>query len=296
MTVAPPAGWTDPNTADNSATDTDTLAPQANLAITKTDGQATTTPGAGIVYTIVASNAGPSAVTGATVADTLPAGTTGASWTCSGAGGGTCAASGSGDVSQPVNLLVGGSVTFTLTAYVSPTASGTYSNTATVTAPGGVTETAPGNNSATDTDTVFPPNNTPGSAKPVLVGSTSNDVIGAAPSDENWFRFGVQGGRSFCVEVDNGKGDTSIRDTILSVYRADGTTIIGDDDDITGEPGGVLLSRVCYVAPASEDNVARVTAGAGGTPGGIGCAWWRPRCSARGSGRCSPAVDSRRSS
>ena len=73
VSVAPPAGWTEPNTADNSATDTDTLTPQANLAITKTDGQATTTPGAGIVYTIVASIR-PLAVTGATVADTLPAG------------------------------------------------------------------------------------------------------------------------------------------------------------------------------------------------------------------------------
>ena len=36
--VAPPAGVTDPDPANNSATDTDTLTPQADLTITKTDG------------------------------------------------------------------------------------------------------------------------------------------------------------------------------------------------------------------------------------------------------------------
>src|SRR5947208_2644717 len=36
-TVGPPAGVTDPNTGNNSATDTDTLTPQADLSITKGD-------------------------------------------------------------------------------------------------------------------------------------------------------------------------------------------------------------------------------------------------------------------
>jgi hypothetical protein len=162
-----------------------------------------------------------------------------------------------------------GSVTFRLSANVSPTASGTYSNTATVAAPGGVTDPAAGNNSATDTDTVFPPNNTAGTAKPVLIGSTSSDVIGAVPSDQNWFRFGARAGRSFCVEVDNGKSDTSDRDPILDVYRADGTTLIGSNDDIAGEPDAGRLSRFCYIASATEDNLAKVTGGPNGSWGGI---------------------------
>jgi len=153
-TVTAPGGVTDPTPGNNSATDTDTLTPQADLSITKTDGQANAVPGSPITYTIVASNAGPSTATGATVADTVPAAVTGATWTCVGAGGGTCAASGSGSINDTVNLPVGGTATYTLTGTINPSAIGTLSNTATVTAPGGVTDTNPTNNSATDTDTL----------------------------------------------------------------------------------------------------------------------------------------------
>ncbi len=152
-TVAAPGGVTDPTPGNNSATDSDTLAPQADLAITKTDGVTTATPTGTITYTITASNAGPSNAPGATVADTLPASLT-ATWTAVGAGGGTATASGSGNINDTVNLPAGGSVTYTVTATLASTASGTLSNTATVTAPGGVTDPTPGNNSATDTDTV----------------------------------------------------------------------------------------------------------------------------------------------
>ena len=37
--VAPPAGVTDPNPGNNNASDTDTLTPQADLSVTKTDGK-----------------------------------------------------------------------------------------------------------------------------------------------------------------------------------------------------------------------------------------------------------------
>src|SRR6185369_5546900 len=108
--------------------------------------------GGSVTYAIMASNAGPSDATAATVADTFPAVLT-ATWTCVGAGGGTCTASGSGDIDDTVNLPAGGSVTYTVSATISPAASGALSNTATVTAPAGVTDPTPGNNSATDTDT-----------------------------------------------------------------------------------------------------------------------------------------------
>ncbi len=143
----------DPNAANNSATDTDTLTPQANLGITKTDGVTTATPGGSVTYTITASNAGPSNATGATVADTFPASLT-CTWTCVGAGGGTCTASGSGNINGTVNLPSGGSVTYTASCNISAAATGTLSNTATVTAPAGVTDPTPGNNSATDSDTL----------------------------------------------------------------------------------------------------------------------------------------------
>ncbi|MGH9819591.1 MAG: FG-GAP-like repeat-containing protein, partial [Pyrinomonadaceae bacterium] len=151
-TVTAPAGTTDPTPGNNSATDVDTVTPQADLAITKTDGVTTANAGTSVVYTITASNTGPSNVTGATVADTFPATLT-ATWTCAGAGGGTCTAAGAGNINDStVNLPAGGSVTYTAAAQISIGATGTLSNTATVTS--GVTDPTPGNNSATDTDTI----------------------------------------------------------------------------------------------------------------------------------------------
>ncbi|ANB19547.1 proprotein convertase P-domain-containing protein [Dokdonella koreensis] len=150
-TIAVPAGVNDPTPGNNSATDTDTLAATADLAITKTDGVTSATPGDSTTYTIVASNAGPSAVTGATVTDTFAASLT-CTWTCAGSGGGTCAPSGSGNIASPVTLPVGASATYTATCAISATASGTLVNTATIAAPAGVTDPTPGNNSATDTD------------------------------------------------------------------------------------------------------------------------------------------------
>ncbi|MBP8297061.1 MAG: DUF11 domain-containing protein, partial [Burkholderiales bacterium] len=152
-TVATPPGVTDPDPANNSATDIDTLTPQADLSITKTDGVTAVLPGGSVTYTIVASNAGLSNATGATVTDTFPA-SLAATWTCVGTLGGTCTAAGAGNISDTVNLPAGGSVTYTVSATVSPSATGTLSNTATVTAPPGVTDSNQANNSATDTDTV----------------------------------------------------------------------------------------------------------------------------------------------
>ena len=150
--INPPGGVTDPNLANNSATDTDTLGAQADLAITKTDGVTTAVPGGSTTYTITASNAGPSG-TAATVADTFPASLT-CTWTCVGAGGGLCAAAGSGNINDPVTLPAGSSVTYTASCTISPAATGTLSNTATVT--GAATDPVAGNNSATDTDTLTP--------------------------------------------------------------------------------------------------------------------------------------------
>jgi uncharacterized repeat protein (TIGR01451 family) len=159
-TAAPPPGVSDPNPANNAATDTDTLSLQADLAITKTDGVTTATPGGSVTYTITASNAGPSNASGATVADTFPAALT-CTWTCVGSGGGTCTAAGTGNISDPVNLLAGGNVTYTASCAISPSATGSLSNTATISAPAGVTDPSPANNSATDVDTLSAP---PGSA------------------------------------------------------------------------------------------------------------------------------------
>ena len=144
----------DSNPANNSASDTDTLTPQAELAITKTDGVASVNAGGSATYTIVATNSGPSAVVGATVADTAPAALTFSAWACVASVGSSCPASGSGNISASVNLLSGGTATFTVDATVAGNATGSIVNTATVATPAGVTDPNLANNTATDTDTV----------------------------------------------------------------------------------------------------------------------------------------------
>ncbi|HVP69056.1 MAG TPA: hypothetical protein VMT17_17535 [Anaeromyxobacteraceae bacterium] len=132
----------------------------ADLAITKTDGLAAVAWGQPITYSIVVTNNGPSAVTGAVVTDALPAQVAAASatWTCSGTAGGTCgAASGTGSLATSASLPVGGSVTYLVaTNVIAGSGSGTVNNVATVSPPAGVTDPDPTNNSAADLDSIGP--------------------------------------------------------------------------------------------------------------------------------------------
>ena len=147
----------DPQTNNNTTTDPTTVVKIADLGIAKSDGRTNATPGSSLTYTITITNAGPSPAIGAIVSDTLPVVLTGANWTCSGAGGASCAAAtGSGNISTTVDVPVGSTATFVLTATVSATATGTLANTATVAPPSDVTDPVPGNNSSTDTDTLTP--------------------------------------------------------------------------------------------------------------------------------------------
>jgi uncharacterized repeat protein (TIGR01451 family) len=156
-TVSAPGGATDPSLANNTATDSDTVTPQADLAISKTDGVASVTAGTSTTYTIVVTNNGPSNVDGATVADTLPAAITSDTYTVVASGGATgFTASGSGGIGDTVNMPAGSTITYTLLAQIGSSATGSLVNTATVSAPGGVTDANSANNSATDTDTITP--------------------------------------------------------------------------------------------------------------------------------------------
>lgn len=128
---------------------------EVDLAISKDDGSATYTPGLNNTYTIVVSNSGPDAVTGARIQDPLPAGISSASWSCGNAtGGGVCGATnGSDGIDSTANLPAGGSVTYTFSLAVPSSYTGNLTNTATVTAPTGVTDTNLANNDDSDTDT-----------------------------------------------------------------------------------------------------------------------------------------------
>ncbi len=143
----------DPNMADNTATDSNTLTPTSDLAISKTDGAASSVPGTTVTYTIVATNNGPSDSAG-TVTDNFPAALSNCNWTCSASAGSTCTAAGAGNIADAVTLLSGGTATYTATCDIDPAATGTLDNTATVTSAN--TDPNNANNSATDSNTLDP--------------------------------------------------------------------------------------------------------------------------------------------
>ena len=153
-TVTPPTGVTDPTPGNNTATDTDTQSSSADLQVTKTDGTGTYTPGTTTTYTVVVTNAGPSNITGATVSDAIPAGTT---WThtATATGGATGFTTGpvATAINEVVNMPLGSTITYTVVLTIPSGFTGALVNTATVTAPAGVTDPVPGNNTVTDTDT-----------------------------------------------------------------------------------------------------------------------------------------------
>jgi uncharacterized repeat protein (TIGR01451 family) len=157
-TVEPPAGVVDPNLTNNTATHTDLLTPEADLQITKTDGKTSVVAGRSDTYTVVVTNAGPSAVSGASIVDTFPSIFSNVTYTATATGGASgFATSGSGNLDQTnVTMPVSSTITYTLTGLISASATGLLTNTATVAVPPGVIDPNPGNNIAVHTDTITP--------------------------------------------------------------------------------------------------------------------------------------------
>lgn len=157
-TVTLPTGYTDTNPGNNSSTDTDTLTSNSvDLSILKDDGQPGYAAGGTVTYTVTVTNLGGADVTGVTVSDPRPANISTWAWACTselnGASGCTPAGSSSADFSDTINLPIGGSVVYTVTANVVANPTGNLVNTATVTPPSGFADTNISNNSSTDTDT-----------------------------------------------------------------------------------------------------------------------------------------------
>ncbi|MBL0026230.1 MAG: hypothetical protein IPO98_15140 [Saprospiraceae bacterium] len=95
----------------------------------------------------------PSDVVGATVTDNAPLGTSITGWNAIFSGGASGTGSGSGNISQTINIPVGGLATYTITLNIPSGVTGNLSNTAVIAVPLGTTDPTPGNNTATDTDT-----------------------------------------------------------------------------------------------------------------------------------------------
>lgn len=159
-TVTIPAGYTDPSPSNNTGTATTVIStPTADLSATKSNGVGSVTANGATAYTIVVSNAGPSAASGAVVTDAASAGLVLISVSCSGAGGAVCPAGLTTSTFQTGATIptfpAGGALTFTANAQVTAT-TGTVTNTVSVVGPAGFLEINVANNTATDADAVTP--------------------------------------------------------------------------------------------------------------------------------------------
>jgi uncharacterized repeat protein (TIGR01451 family) len=123
----------------------------ADLAITKTRAPGTLVAGETIIYILTVTNNGPDDVIAARVIDALPVQIVSANWSCTATIGSSCPASGTDSLNIDVNLLNGGTVTFTITGTIDSGASGSITNDAAVAAPASVTDPNIANNTTSDT-------------------------------------------------------------------------------------------------------------------------------------------------
>ncbi|WP_345303538.1 beta strand repeat-containing protein, partial [Lysobacter hankyongensis] len=145
-TITPPATVTDPNNANNSATDSDAITRTTNLSLVKTASPNPVAVGQLLTYTLTVSNGGPSAILASntfSIQESLPAGLTGCSFTPS-AGTftvGTIASGATGTGTWTgVAIASGGNATLTIACTVGAAAAASITNTATVIPPTGVSD------------------------------------------------------------------------------------------------------------------------------------------------------------
>lgn len=203
------------------------VAQQADLAVTKTDGVTSVQPGQAIAYTVVVTNAGPSAAANATIIDTPPALLTSVTWTCAASSGSACPASGAGVINHAVSLAVGGILTYTMNATLSPAATGTLVNTASVTPPGGTPDPNAANNAATDTDVIMPLGSGPEGELTHGTRLQGDLASNGGVEDRDLFRLRQQPYASYEIVIDAASGDVGAgQGPALDRVAADGSTVI----------------------------------------------------------------------
>ncbi|MGV6493879.1 Ig-like domain-containing protein [Stenotrophomonas rhizophila] len=153
-TVTAPTDVADPTPGNNSATDTNALALQAQLSVTKSLLSATPVAAGGAVqYRIQVSNAGPSVASAVAVVDSVSPLLANVTWTCQpGTGASACAqASGTGNaINVQVNVAVGDSVVLLVNGTAPTSTPATVpANSVSLVLPTGTTDPTPGDNSAT---------------------------------------------------------------------------------------------------------------------------------------------------
>jgi len=141
-TVNVPSGITDPNTANNSATDTNTVDTGpggADVSLVIVNDRNFVQLGENVSLTVAVQNSGPDAAPAVTIAGAVPAELTSFSWSCTAIGGATCGApSGIGSFSTSASLPGGSTVLYAVQGSVTgedANGSVAFSASATVEAP-----------------------------------------------------------------------------------------------------------------------------------------------------------------
>jgi uncharacterized repeat protein (TIGR01451 family) len=241
--VTAPGGVLDTDPANNSATDSDTLTPQADLSITKTDSPDPVSAEGTLTYTLTLTNLGPSASSGMTVTDALPAEVTFVSST---PGTPVCAESAGTLTCTLGGMLPAASQTVTIQTLVVASAVGSISNTATVS--GNETDPVSANDSASEPTQVLI------RAEGELIHGTSlwADLasVGGVP-DQDLFRIHQAAHASYEVVVDSTSGDLGTgQGPALDRLASDAVTVVQ-----SSLPAGVGHSRSLRWANAAGSPV-----------------------------------------
>ncbi len=151
VSILPGVGVTDPDGTNDSASDTDLLTPQTDLAIAVDDEQETVVPGEPISYTITVTNLGPSTPSSLTLINQVPPVLLSPVFVPS---------SGIYDSTTGLwsdfDLIAGRFLILTVSATVDPAARGDLIYTASVWPSAGMTDPNADNDSATDMDVLTP--------------------------------------------------------------------------------------------------------------------------------------------
>ena len=217
---------------------------ETDLEASKTDGLSSYTRGANTVYTIVAKNNGPLDVQNATVFDTIPNGVNSFSWTATlhGTANNSLGLSGSGAISDLVDLAVGDSVVYTVTAAVSNYKFGQLANTVTIYTPEGREDSDSTNNIATDIDADPDPTqcfimmtdfedyeNCPSSATPY------DDFTAAYAGNSAWVNSALTAGL-FVNDLAQGGSCNNIPAEAPQTHPDGGTAYAGLHSPLSGKP------------------------------------------------------------
>jgi uncharacterized repeat protein (TIGR01451 family) len=218
--VTTPVGVVDPDPGDDSATDTDTLTPVADLGVSLSDSPDPVGQGHALTYTLAVTNAGPSASAQATLVQTLPPEV---AFVSSNPGAPTCVPAG-GTVSCTLSdIAPGASLTVTVVVTVGAGASGTLGTNVTVA--GGDPDPVSGNDSDSESTSVVM----------VVEGELVHGTrlladLGALPgptADEDRYRFAQRPYSSYEVVLDGSSGDLGTPSgPALERLASDGLTVI----------------------------------------------------------------------